>query len=100
MYCMESIAVVTIPLKEWNEMRAEVKQVRKLFDNFLEDGKPEYLTAAQVCQTLNITRSTYERWRKEGKIPVITIGKKKYSKPLVKRTELEAMVSDGHVKAR
>lgn len=49
-------------------------------------GKEEYLDIKQVCEELKISKKTYAKYRKQGRIAYIHRGRKIY----VSRTDLDA----------
>ena len=81
----QQIAVVTVPLNEWNEQKALLKEIGEQVRSLTSKEQKELLTAGEVCEMLKISRSTYERYVNNGVIEVHKVNKKKYSKNYTKR---------------
>lgn len=90
-----AVAVITVPFNEWREITATVKAMSQKVDSLINQRNKELLTPKEVCEMLKIGRTTFDRYVSEGLITVERISKKKYSKVLIRRTELEAGLKDG-----
>lgn len=56
----------------------------------LPKGQEVYMSIKAVCQKLDISRSTFERWRKEGRIPgEVHV----YGVPRYRDSDIEKMIS-------
>lgn len=82
---------VNIPVEEWNETRAQIKQICNGLDALKAQQRNENLTANQVCEALKIGRSTFYAYRDSGKLKVSRIGKKCY----VKQSDLDEAIMNG-----
>lgn len=91
------IAVLTVPLNEWNEHKAILREIGEQVRALNSKELKELLTASEVCEMLKISRSTYERYVNEGVIEVSKVNKKKYSKNYVRRSHLEDLIRNGKV---
>lgn len=91
------IAVVTVPLNEWNELKALVKETCSQVKELTSREQKELLTPKEVCSILKIARSTFERHMNNGVFEVVKVNRQKYSKIYVKRSHLEELISNGVV---
>lgn len=54
-----------------NDKENILKQVAKLLSELLQKSQPkEFLTEKEMCEYLDVTRSTLNRWKKKGTIKV------------------------------
>jgi predicted DNA-binding transcriptional regulator AlpA len=90
-----SIASIAIPLTEWREVTATLKAMSQKVDSLLNERNRELLTPKEVCEMLKIGRTTFDRYVSEGLIMPERISKKKYSKVLIRRTDIEAGLKEG-----
>ncbi len=91
----QQIAVVTIPVSEWNDLKAMIKKTAEQVRALTSKEQKELMTAGEVCEFLKISRSTYERYVNDGVIEVSKVNKKKYSKNYTKRSHLEDLIQNG-----
>ena len=91
------IAVVTIPLDEWNEHKSLLKKINERVTELTNKDQKELLTPKEVCNILKISRTTFERYMNNNVFDVIRINKKKYSKVYVKHSHLEKLIREGVV---
>lgn len=91
------IAVLTVPLTEWNEQKALIKEMSEQVRALTSKEQKELLTPSEVCAILKISRSTYERYINDGVIEIHKVSKKKYSKNLIKRSHIEDLIKNGKV---
>ena len=75
------IAVVTVPVSEWNETKNQIAQIVEMLKENA-DSNSEFLTPKQTCEMLNVGRATFERHKNSGLLPVYSIAgtKRKYTK--------------------
>lgn len=92
---MTQIAVLTVPLTEWNEQKAILYEMAEQIKALTHREQKELLTPKEVCQILKIGRATFERYKNDGKIEVLKIDRTKYSKIYVKRSHLEDLIKQG-----
>ena len=91
------IAVLTVPLNEWNEQKAMIKDICQQIRELTHREQKELLTPKEVCAILKIGRATFERYMNDSVIEVIKVNKLKYSKNYVKRSHLEELIKNGAV---
>jgi response regulator of citrate/malate metabolism len=94
---VQQIAVLTVPLNEWNELKALIKDTSNQIRELTGREQKELLTPKEVCQMLKIGRSTFERYMNDGVFEVVKVNKQKYSKNYVKRSHLEELIKNGAV---
>jgi response regulator of citrate/malate metabolism len=95
---MESqIAVLTVPMIEWNELKAMIKNTSDQVRELTGREQKELLTPKEVCAMLKIGRSTFERYMNNGVFEVVKVNNQKYSKNYVKRSHLETLIKNGVV---
>ena len=88
------IAVVTVPLQEWNDLKKTVIGISANLRDMISKGKSEFLTVKEACELLKCSRNTFQSYVDTGALEVISTKKKKYSKILVKRTEVYRFLED------
>lgn len=91
------IAVLTVPLNEWNEQKALLREMADQVRALTNKEHKELLTPKEVCAMLKISRSTYERYLNDGIIEATKVNKAKYSKNYVKRSDIENLIRNGRV---
>ncbi len=89
------VAIISIPFTEWREVTATVKAMSQKVDSLINERNKELLTPKEVCEMLKIGRTTFDRYVADGLITPERISKKKYSKVLVRRSDIEAGLSEG-----
>lgn len=92
-----TIAVLTVPLNEWNELKALIKETSNQVRELTGREQKELLTPKEVCSMLKIGRTTFERYMNDGVFEVVKVNKQKYSKNYVKRSHLEELIKNGVV---
>lgn len=88
----ERLAVIQVPIQEWDSLMLTVRELKESITK-LQAAKPEkeLLTIDEACSELGITRSTFERYKKDGLITVSSKGKG--CKGFVHRSELNNFIS-------
>ncbi|MDR2004141.1 MAG: helix-turn-helix domain-containing protein [Prevotella sp.] len=78
---------ITIPIRisDWNEIKSRLISLESKLDKLLAEEQKELLTPTEVCSILKISRSTYHRHVKSGRIEQL----KQDGKAYVKRSSLE-----------
>ena len=68
---------VPIPLEEWNDLRKQIDKIQEEVTATRKERDDEMITIDEACKIWKVSRSTYHRWRNEGKIdfPLVKIGK-------------------------
>lgn len=91
----QNIAVVTVPLEQWNNLNNKIDQIlENSFSSHEVPGK-ELLTPKEVQDRLKIGRTTFDRYVREGILPTTKISQKKGSRIYVKRMELDQIIKNG-----
>ena len=77
-----------LPRGKWEEIKKEIQELKEILKSKVKaEIDSEYLACEQIQDMLHITRQTWQRWRKRGKIPFIQVGRVK----LVQRSDLNAL---------
>ncbi len=78
---------VTIPEEEWRSMLTLMGELKQL----LAEKKPkEWLSKEETCSRLNISSTTFARYREKGLLCTSQIGRKVY----VLSTDVEKLMAD------
>ncbi|KAA6335035.1 hypothetical protein EZS27_016698 [termite gut metagenome] len=91
------IAVITIPLQEWNDTKNMLKNINEKMSKLAGQEEKELLTPNEVCKMLKISRSTFQRHVIHGILEPVKVNQKKYSKIYVRRSEIENLMNEGKV---
>lgn len=84
-----SIAVITIPLAEWTDLKTQMKDIAKSLLEIKAKEKSEFLTPKEVCELLKCSRNTFQSYIDKGFLEPLRMESKKYSKVLIKRADVE-----------
>ncbi|SNA76270.1 hypothetical protein DK150_370074 [Flavobacterium psychrophilum] len=84
-----NIAVITVPLSEWSEVKTQLANIGKSLLALQGKSKSEYLTPKEVCELLKCSRNTYQSYINKGILEPIKVKSDKYSKLLFKRVDVE-----------
>lgn len=87
----ENVQIVTIavPVQEWQGLLGMIKELSEQISSLKQQDKKELLTTGEVCELLNISRSTLQRYINNGDITPERIGNKAKSKLYIRRTDVE-----------
>jgi excisionase family DNA binding protein len=91
------VAVITIPVQEWNEQKAMIKSLCEKVGKLTDKEEKELLTPKEVCEMLKIGRTTYQRYIMDGTLEAVKVNRKKYSKIYVRRSDIESLIREGKV---
>jgi response regulator of citrate/malate metabolism len=91
------IALITVPMGEWNELKAMVKDTSNQVRELTGRDQKELLTPKEVCAMLKIARTTFERYMNDGVFEAVKVNKQKYSKVYVRRAHIEELIKNGVV---
>jgi hypothetical protein len=83
------IAVITVPLQEWNDLQNRLESIDKSLLEIKGKGKSEFITPNEVCELLKCSRNTYQSYIQKGFLEPIKMKSEKYSKLLFKRVDVE-----------
>ncbi|OWP81645.1 hypothetical protein BWK63_05005 [Flavobacterium covae] len=87
---MESnIAVITVPLSDWLEVKNQLATINKSLLDLKGKDKAEYLTPKEVCELLKCSRNTFQSYIEKGFLEPVRMNTQKYSKVLVKRSDVD-----------
>ena len=84
-----NIAVITVPLDEWTELKSQIKSIAKGLLEIKGKEKSEFLTPKEVCELLKCSRNTFQTYIDKGFLEPMRMNTKKYSKVLVKRSDVD-----------
>jgi excisionase family DNA binding protein len=84
-----TIAVITVPLDEWTELKSQIKSIAKGLLEIKGKEKSEFLTPKEVCELLKCSRNTFQSYIDKGFLVPARMNTKKYSKILVKRSDVD-----------
>jgi len=87
----QQTVLIPIPIDEWNEINRKINEIllhvkNTVLNNKLTDN--DYMTVKQVLQVCHISRATFEKLKREGKIKIYKIR----GKVLVKQSELDSFI--------
>lgn len=88
----QQLAVITVPMQEWNETRAMIKDLSKTVAGMANKEEKELLTPKEVCEMLKIGRTTFQRYLANGDLEPVRINKKKYSRIYIRRTDITRLL--------
>ena len=91
------VAVITVPLQEWNEQRAMMRSLCEKVGRLTDQEEKELLTPKEVCEKLKIGRTTLQRYIANGILETVKVNRKKYSKIYVRRSDIESLIDAGKV---
>jgi len=87
---MESeIAVITVPLSEWSEVKSQLANINKSLLELNGKNKSEFLTPKEVCELLKCSRNTFQSYIDKGILTAIKMKSAKYSKLIVRRVDVD-----------
>ncbi len=89
--------MISIPAKEWNEVRSILYDIRDEVKKIRKDKENELLTPNEVCKILKISRNTYQRYVDKEIFEQIQINKGNNGKVYVKRSEIERLIQEGRL---
>lgn len=82
--------MITLPAEEWEEMKGRVAALeRQVMAIRLRDT--DFLTVAEACELLRVSRTTLWRYRQEGKIHTRVIA----GKMVISKTEVQEAINCG-----
>lgn len=87
-----NIAVITVPLSEWSEVKNQLANIGKSLLELKGKDKAEFLTPKEVCELLKCSRNTFQSYIDKGFLEPIRMNTKKYSKVLVRRVDVDYFI--------
>ncbi|MFV8335196.1 helix-turn-helix domain-containing protein [Flavobacterium sp. RSP29] len=82
------IAVITVPLNEWEDMKTNLSNIAKSLHEMKTVGQKEMLTPKEAMEMLKCSRNTFQSYVDKGFFSVIKMKSEKYSKVLIKRSDI------------
>ena len=84
--------MITVPLNEWNDMKKKLSDIQKKVET-LYNRETDYVSMSELCEWLQISRTTLWRLRSEGKIRTCLIG----GKMVAKKDEIQTRLNEGKI---
>ena len=85
----KNIAVITVPLDEWTEVKTQLNTISKTLMEMNGNAKREFLTPKEVCELLKCSRNTFQSYIDKGLLTPIKMKTEKYTKLIVRRVDVE-----------
>lgn len=84
--------VITIPKAEWDDMVKRINDIQKKVET-LYSRETDYVSMSELCEWLQISRTTLWRLRSEGKIKTCLIG----GKMVANKDEIQRLLNEGKI---
>ena len=84
--------MITIPMHEWNEMKRKINDIQQKVET-LYKRETDYVSMSELCDWLNISRTTLWRLRSEGKIKTYLVG----GKMVANKSEIQTLLNEGKI---
>lgn len=84
--------VITIPRSEWDNMIKRINDLQKKVET-LYSRETDYVSMSELCEWLQISRTTLWRLRSEGKIRTCLIG----GKMVANKDEIQRLLNEGKI---
>lgn len=84
--------MITVPLSEWNDMKKRLSDIQKKVET-LYSRETDYVSISELCDWLNISRTTLWRLRSEGKIKTYLVG----GKMVANKDEIQTLLNEGKI---
>lgn len=84
--------VITIPRAEWDDMVKRINDLQKKVET-LYSRETDYVSMSELCEWLQISRTTLWRLRSEGKIRTCLIG----GKMVANKDEIQRLLNEGKI---
>ena len=84
--------MITVPLSEWNDMKKRLSDIQKKVET-LYNRETDYVSMSELCEWLQISRTTLWRLRSEGKIRTCLIG----GKMVANKDEIQTLLNEGKI---
>jgi Fic family protein len=86
------IAVITVPLVEWEEIKTQLSTISKHLLDIKNKGQKENLTPKEAMEVLKCSRNTLQSYIDKGFFNVIKMKSEKYSKVIIKRSDIDYFI--------
>lgn len=87
-----NIAVITVPLDEWTELKSQIKTIAKGLLEIKNKGQKEFLTPKEAMEMLKCGRTTLQTYIDSGFFKITKMSSKKYSKVLIRRADIDYFI--------
>jgi Fic family protein len=87
-----SIAVITVPLSEWQQIKTDLSNISKHLLDIKNKGQKEFLTPKEAMEVLKCSRNTLQSYIDKGFFNVTKMKSEKYSKVIIKRADIEYFI--------
>lgn len=84
--------MITVPLSEWNDMKKKINDIQQKVET-LYSRETDYVSMSELCEWLQISRTTLWRLRSEGKIRTCLIG----GKMVANKDEIQRLLNEGKI---
>ena len=84
--------MITVPLSEWNDMKKRLSDIQKKVET-LYNRETDYVSMSELCEWLQISRTTLWRLRSEGKIKTYLVG----GKMVANKDEIQTLLNEGKI---
>lgn len=84
--------MITVPLNEWNDMKKRLSHIQKKVET-LYNRETDYVSMSELCEWLQISRTTLWRLRSEGKIKTYFVG----GKMVANKDEIQTLLNEGKI---
>lgn len=84
--------MITVPMSEWNDMKKRLSDIQKKVET-LYNRETDYVSMSELCDWLNISRTTLWRLRSEGKIKTYLVG----GKMVANKDEIQTLLNEGKI---
>jgi predicted DNA-binding protein (UPF0251 family) len=86
------IAVITVPLTEWQEVKSQMVSIAKSLLELNRKGQKEFLSPKEAMEMLKCSRNTLQNYIDKGFFNVTKMKSEKYSKVLIKRADIDYFI--------
>ncbi|SHL81633.1 helix-turn-helix domain-containing protein [Flavobacterium chilense] len=87
-----NIAVITVPLQDWNDIKTQLNNISKSILEIKNKGQKENLTPKEAMEVLKCSRNTLQSYIDKGFFNVIKMKSEKYSKVIIKRADIDFFI--------
>lgn len=89
--------MMVIPQSEWNEMYAEIKNLKSILKEKSEEAtNNQWIESSEARKMLGVSPKTWQTYRDERRIPFSQFGRKIY----VKRADLNAFMESHYITSK
>ena len=93
----ESQVLVVLPESEWLDIKKKLEEISELIINRnTEERNSEWIDSATAREMLGVSKSTWQTYRDQRRIPFSQFGRRIY----VKRADLEAFMKEHYIYKR